>query len=172
VENFSFCPKQAFSLELKKHLYLSKENHLYMHLQHLAHYFPVRMEVVFDKKYLQQNGVFKVEKGSLRYMRSIQLICRNTRISTKKLPMLHPVVSSPLFHCESWNSVWKEYCLQNQSFQGGEKLILIEIGLFSCVEEIHVSLERKPLYWVAGACSTLLHCENWVSFWEEYFSAP
>jgi hypothetical protein len=34
----------------------------------------------------------------------------------------------------------------NQSFQGGRKLILIQRGLFSWVEEIHVSLERKPWY--------------------------
>jgi hypothetical protein len=48
----------------------------------------------------------------------------------------------------------------NHSFQGGERLISLQIGLFSKFEEIHVSLERKPSVFEAGAYSTLFPCEN------------
>jgi hypothetical protein len=48
----------------------------------------------------------------------------------------------------------------NHSFQGGERLILFQIGLFSNVEESHVSLQRKPTMLEAAASGTLLPCEN------------
>jgi hypothetical protein len=49
VEKGSFYSKKAYSAELKKHLYLSEENHLFKKLQHQAHCFPVRTELVFDR---------------------------------------------------------------------------------------------------------------------------
>jgi hypothetical protein len=45
----SFCSKEAYSAEMKKHMYLSKENHLCWYMQHLAHYASVRIEGVFEK---------------------------------------------------------------------------------------------------------------------------
>jgi hypothetical protein len=51
--------------------------------------------------------------------------------------------------------VLKGILLANQSFQGGEKLILFQIGISSYVEVTHVSLERKPSVLEAGASSTL-----------------
>jgi hypothetical protein len=38
--------------------------------------------------------------------------------------------------------------------------MLPQIGLFSSVEETHVSLERKPSGLEAGASSPLFHCES------------
>jgi hypothetical protein len=57
----------------------------------------------------------------------------------------------------------------SHSFQGGEGLILFQIGLFSCVEEMYVSLLGKPSALEAGASSTLFPCESCVSFRKEYF---
>jgi hypothetical protein len=49
VEIGSFYSKQAYSAEVKKHIDLSKENHLCLKLQHLANWFPVRTELVFER---------------------------------------------------------------------------------------------------------------------------
>jgi hypothetical protein len=38
----------------------------------------------------------------------------------------------------------KEILPVDKNFQGGEVLLLLNIGLFSEIEETHVSLERKP----------------------------
>jgi hypothetical protein len=56
-------------------------------------------------------------------------------------------------------------------FQGGERLILFQIGLFSCVEETHVSLQRQPCVVQALTYRTLFQCENEVVF-ERNASAP
>jgi hypothetical protein len=53
--------------------------------------------------------------------------------------------------------------------QGGDRLCLLQIGLFSWVEETHVSLQTTPSVLEAGASSTLPLCDNWVNFWKEYF---
>jgi hypothetical protein len=55
------------------------------------------------------------------------------------------------------------------SFQGGERLILFPIGLFSFVEETRVYLPRKPSVLGAGATSTLFPSEKGVGFGKEYF---
>jgi hypothetical protein len=52
----------------------------------------------------------------------------------------------------------------NQSLQGGERIIFFEIGLFSSVDEAHVSLERKPFVLEAGPSGTYSSYENWHSF--------
>jgi hypothetical protein len=54
----------------------------------------------------------------------------------------------------------------HEGFQGGDMLNLIQMGLFSWVEETHVSLERNPSKLQAGVSSTFFACENWVSFWK------
>jgi hypothetical protein len=57
----------------------------------------------------------------------------------------------------------------NHSFQGWERLIFFQIGLFSWLEETHVTLQRQPFVLEAGGCRTLFPCENWVTFWKQYF---
>jgi hypothetical protein len=52
----------------------------------------------------------------------------------------------------------------NKNFPGGERLILFLVGLFSLVEETHVSLEKNPFILDSGASGTLFSCENFVSF--------
>jgi hypothetical protein len=47
----------------------------------------------------------------------------------------------------------------NLNFQGGERLILLKIGLLSLVDKIHVSLETKPSVLEAAASRTLFPCE-------------
>jgi hypothetical protein len=52
----------------------------------------------------------------------------------------------------------------NHSFQCGEMLILLQIGLYSSVEETHVPFQRKPCILETAASSPLLLCENRVTF--------
>jgi hypothetical protein len=49
---------------------------------------------------------------------------------------------------------------ENQNFQGGDSLILFQIGVFSLVEKTHVSVKRKPCVLEGAAYSTLFSCEN------------
>jgi hypothetical protein len=51
----------------------------------------------------------------------------------------------------------------NYTFEAGERLILLQIGLFSSTEETHVSVKGKPSISEAGTCSSLLPCENLFS---------
>jgi hypothetical protein len=57
----------------------------------------------------------------------------------------------------------------NHSFQGGERLILFQIGLSSRVEETHVSLQVKLSKLEMTIYTTLIPCESWGSFQKEYF---
>jgi hypothetical protein len=47
----------------------------------------------------------------------------------------------------------------NHSFQGGQRFILLLIGLFSCAEETHVSVQRQPSVLEELACRTLFPSE-------------
>jgi hypothetical protein len=48
----------------------------------------------------------------------------------------------------------------NHSFQGGERLILFQKGLFSRVEKTHVSLQVKPSKLETTTYTTLIPCES------------
>jgi hypothetical protein len=54
-------------------------------------------------------------------------------------------------------------------FHCGGKLRLLLIGLFSRLEETHVSLQRKPSMLEAAAASTLFSSVTCVSFGKECF---
>jgi hypothetical protein len=45
-------------------------------------------------------------------------------------------------------------------FSGGDSIILLQIGVFSKVEETHVSLGRIQSILVSGAWNTLFSCDN------------
>jgi hypothetical protein len=49
---------------------------------------------------------------------------------------------------------------ENHSFQGGDRVSLLQIGLFSSVEDTLVSLLRKTPMLEAATSSTLFPCEN------------
>jgi hypothetical protein len=49
VEIGSVCSKLGYSAELKKHMYISKENHFCQKEEYLTHCFPVGIEVVFER---------------------------------------------------------------------------------------------------------------------------
>jgi hypothetical protein len=87
--------------EVKKHMYLSKENHLCKKLLHLAHCFPVTIEFIL-------NGI---------------------------LPT-------------------------NLRFYGAGWLNLLQICLFSNIDETHVSLKGKPSVLEVAASNTLFPCKN------------
>jgi hypothetical protein len=60
--------------------------------------------------------------------------------------------------------VFERNASANHSFQGGQRLILYQIGLFSWVKETQVSVQRHPSVLDAGRSRALFPCENWVSF--------
>jgi hypothetical protein len=86
----------------------------------------------------------------------------------RKPSMQETAASSTLFPVRI-ELVLEGICHASHSFQWGEWLILLQVGLFTQVEEIHVSLEWTPSVFKGGVSSTLFSCENWVSFWKEYF---
>jgi hypothetical protein len=49
---------------------------------------------------------------------------------------------------------------ENHTFEAGERLILFQIGIFSSIEETHVSLQGKPSVLEAGTYISLFPCEN------------
>jgi hypothetical protein len=49
MEQTSCHSEQAYSTELKKCMYLLKETHVWSKKDHLAHCFPVRVELVFER---------------------------------------------------------------------------------------------------------------------------
>jgi hypothetical protein len=57
----------------------------------------------------------------------------------------------------------------NSSFQGGDRLCLLQIDLFSKVEVIHVSLKRKPSVLESDASRALIPCEEGVNFRKKCF---
>jgi hypothetical protein len=57
----------------------------------------------------------------------------------------------------------------SSDFLSGDRIWLFQIGLFSIVEEMCVSIERKSSGLQAGSSSSLFWSENWISFWEENF---
>jgi hypothetical protein len=91
--------KEAYSSQLKKHMYVSKENHLCYKQEHQAHCFTFRIELVFQE--------------------------------------MHP-------------TTWL--------FQSGDRLFLLQFGLYSFTEETQVSRPRTPS--VLEASNTLLPCGN------------
>jgi hypothetical protein len=56
VDIGSVCYKLAYSAKLKKHKNLSKENHVCQKQEHLAHCFPVSIEVVFERNTLANHS--------------------------------------------------------------------------------------------------------------------
>jgi hypothetical protein len=55
----------SLSAELTKHIYLSKETHLLEYQEHLAHCFPVRIELVFERNAFLHHRCFTVDIGSV-----------------------------------------------------------------------------------------------------------
>jgi hypothetical protein len=96
---------------LKKHMYLSKENHLCLKQEYLTHSFPVRIDLVFEGnsscKHRFQDGVMPslLQKGLLSWV-------EKTHVSLQWKPsMIEAAASSTLFPCERCGSFWKEYFL-------------------------------------------------------------
>jgi hypothetical protein len=85
-----------------------------------------------------------------------------------KETMAEWVKSCVLFPSDNWGSFRMVY-LCKLGASGGERVCLLQIVLFSRVEGTHISLERTKSVVKEGPSSTLFTCENWVSFWREYF---
>jgi hypothetical protein len=55
--------KYAYTVKMKKHMYLLKENHLYYKQDHLAHCFPERTEIDFERNTACNLGVSRWRLG-------------------------------------------------------------------------------------------------------------
>jgi hypothetical protein len=62
VERAHFGPNRAISAKLKKHMYLSKENHLWSKQEHVAHCLAVRTELVFERNASSNHSFYIGEK--------------------------------------------------------------------------------------------------------------
>jgi hypothetical protein len=112
VEKGSFCSKFTFSTNLKKYWYLSKENHLSQKLQHLANYFHVRMELIFQlihlilnwvsfwKEYFLQLEFFKVEINSLCSKQTYSAKVKKHMYISKEIHWVKTGASRTLFLCK------------------------------------------------------------------------
>jgi hypothetical protein len=47
VDKGSFCSKKVPTTELKEHLFIYEENQLWWNEEHVAHFFPVRIQLLF-----------------------------------------------------------------------------------------------------------------------------
>jgi hypothetical protein len=83
VKKGSLCSKWAYSVELKRHLYIYEETQLWWSEEHLVHCFPVRIELVFERN-TSYNYVFQ---GQIRLcFLQIELfnLVEETRVFPKK----------------------------------------------------------------------------------------
>jgi hypothetical protein len=109
------------------------------------HCFPVRMVVILAKV-LPVTLVFQCE-----YRLSLIQIGQFSSGKQKNLPiqrkacMLEHAASHILFSCVNWGSLGEEHFLQNR-FQGGEEMIVFQIGLFSWVDETHAFLKENHVH--------------------------
>jgi hypothetical protein len=84
VEIGCVCSKWAYKLELKKHIYLSKENHLCEMLQHVTHFFTLRNQLGCKRHTSCNLGVSRGRYSLFASNRPIELSWRNTCIAMKK----------------------------------------------------------------------------------------
>jgi hypothetical protein len=63
---------------------------------------------------------------------------------------------------------WRVYFLQSM-FSQWSKAHFVPNRALQLLEDTHVSPERKPCVWEAGAPSPLFPCDDCVTFWQEYF---
>jgi hypothetical protein len=104
MEIGSICSKKVYSAELKKHMYLSKENHLCYMLQHLVHCFPVSVQSVFERNTSCNLGLQDEDRFSLFQIDLFSWI-EETEVSLQRKPsMVEAAASSTLFPCYNWVS--------------------------------------------------------------------
>jgi hypothetical protein len=159
--------KYAYSDEWKKHMYLSKENHRWYKHEHVAHWFPVRIELVCERNNSCNLGF---EGGHRLSFFQIGLFSwvEETHVSLQwNSSVLEVGPSRTLFPCESW-SILKGKHTATCFFQGGCTSSFFQICLFRWEEKTHVSLKSKLSVLRAGQSSTLFPWDS-ISFWREYF---
>jgi hypothetical protein len=93
--------KQAYLAKLKKHIYLSKGNHLCLKQKHLAHCFSAKLELVFERKTSCNLGVARWRQVLFLKIGIFSQI-EETPISLERKPyVLEEGASSTLFPCEN-----------------------------------------------------------------------
>jgi hypothetical protein len=75
----------AYSATVKKHRYFWKENNPCLKREHLAHCFPVKIEFGFERNNSWEPVFLRWSKAHFVPNWPIQLTCRNTCISWKKI---------------------------------------------------------------------------------------
>jgi hypothetical protein len=93
--------KQAYLAKLKKHIYLSKGNHLCLKQKHLAHCFSAKLELVFERKTSCNLGVARwrqvlfIKIGILSRIEEQPVAFEKTTLCVKRRSIY------PLFPCEN-----------------------------------------------------------------------
>jgi hypothetical protein len=101
VEIGSICSKYAYSADLKKHMYLSEELHLYQKLQYLLHGCPVIIELLIERNTSCKSEFSRWRKAHFAPSGLFSL-GEETRLYLERKPsLLEAKASSTLFPCEN-----------------------------------------------------------------------
>jgi hypothetical protein len=141
-------------------MYLLQESHVYYKQEHLAPYFPVRIELVCEMN-TSCNLCVSFWRWALFAPKSpIQMSWRNTYLTVKKKTYNSEAgASSTLFSFEKWESFWRQCFLNVRCFN-------VELACFAPSRAIQMTwgntcfLKRKPSVVEGAASSTLFPCEN------------
>jgi hypothetical protein len=149
-------------------MYLSKENHLCLKLQHLAHCFSVRIELVCARNTSCNLGFSSGDRLSLFQIGQFSWV-DETHVSLERNPfVIEAVATSTLFPVRIELVVQRNTSCKSD-FSSWRKGHFIPNRPIQLSEETHILLQRKPSVLEAGASSTSFPCENWVRFCKEYF---
>jgi hypothetical protein len=162
VEGSLFAPYRPMQFSWRNTCISSKKSPLSEKLHHLAHSFPVRVELVF-KGILPATWVFQSGHRLSLLQTCLFNWVDETHVSRERKSVgLEPVACSTLFLCENWVSFWRGYVLE---------IIVLKVEIksqFVPNQPSKLSWRDKWISWrkssmiEAGAPSTLFPCENWV----------
>lgn len=145
-----------------------KENHLGYNLQQLAPYFPVRIEVVFERntpsfhRFQRGESVLFFHIGLFSWVEETHVPHQKNDPTWRK---------QHLAYSFSWelSYIGRDYFLQLTWLNLDTGTVCSKWANFAEVKKNHVSLKRKPSILEAVASSTFFSCETRVNFWKNYF---
>jgi hypothetical protein len=123
----------------------------------------VRLEYVL-KGIFPANLNFQVGESLILFKEDYSVELRkHIYLSTKTVCMRNRSISNIVSLWE-WRQFLKWTLPANHSFQCGDRLYRLQVGVVRWAEETHVSLQRKPSMLKRAESSTLFPSENWVGF--------
>jgi hypothetical protein len=137
-------------------------------VQHLAPYYPLRIQLVFERITSWKWQFSEWRKAHFVAKRPIQPNGRNTYISQRHPSVLDAGASTVLITCLYWVSFWRQ-CFQPLRYFKMEIASLCSNYAFSALLKKQSNSANKRIYVIVCNIWNLLRCENWGSFWKKYF---